>query len=182
MGETRICILARVALALFVMGTAGRAYAQPAPAAETQQRAPRWSLTTNLAFDILPVINVSAERRLSGKSGLSARAGIGRVTIHVPIGDDSTNTVVEIGAAYHYYLLGDWMSGLELGGDVRYVNAGSGKLLNIQNAVAVGAFVGYKKIFSFGLVIDVRGGGAIAFGDADNVVVPLIFIGAGWSL
>jgi hypothetical protein len=138
-------------------------------------------LTTNLVYLVLPVANVSVERAVGDSSGLSGRFGIGRVSIDLPFGDDDTNTVVEIGGEYRYYLLGGFRSGLVIGGDVRYTNAGSGALLNVENAVAVGPVLGYKHAFGLGLTIDVRLGAQIAFGEADAVIVPLVSAGLGWS-
>jgi hypothetical protein len=174
-GGGSLVVAAGLALALAPAGASAEEAAD-APAAATT-----WSVTTNLGFLILPVFNGAAEYRLGDSSSASVHAGIGRVTIDLPFGDDSTNTVFHVGGAYHHYLLGGFRHGLALGGDVRYVNAGSGKLLNVENAVAIGPFVGYKKIFDLGFTIDLRLGAQIAFGEADALISPLLHAGVGWS-
>lgn len=171
--------LSALATAALVLAAAAPARAEPPAPDERPER--RWSVTSNVIYLVLPVVNASAELRLGDSTSVAGRLGIGRVTIDVPLGGDTTNTVFEIGGEARYYLLGSFRSGLFAGGDVRFTDAGSGALLNVEQALAVGPEIGYKHTFTLGLTLELRGGAQIAFGEADNPVVPLVSLGAGWS-
>ncbi|MBU1240113.1 porin family protein [Myxococcota bacterium] len=155
-------------LALLIFASVSHAQAPvsapgPVVAPVVQQRAdlPTLSITISPLLLILPIFEVTAEMRINPQMGVALIVGGGKVTVEEALREDYTVTVYEIGAQYKYYVLGNFKSGLHLGAEMMFLKA-SGDV-NGTSAVAgglsMGAFVGYKHTFSFGLTLEAQLGG-----------------------
>ena len=95
---------------------------------------------------------------------------------------DEKRTALEFGAQGIYYLFGNFGKGTELGLDARTVRfKGDGKLMELGDGVAVGPFIGYKRIFGPGVTLEAQLGVQAAFDKDDTRAIAFAMLGAGWS-
>lgn len=136
-----------------------------------------------------PVVELTGEYRARDKVGVAGILGVG---------SSGKYSIFEIGAQTHYYLLGDFEHGMQLGGELLYVNVSGDDVVDDididNNGLSLGAFTGYKIAADFGLTANVQAGVAtvVIRGNAedsagntgsgsDKTIMPLININIGWS-
>jgi len=148
------------------------------------------SVTISPIHLVFPFIEVTSEFKMEPKVGVAAIAGIGSI-------DDFF--AFELGGQARYYLIGDFDHGMQIGGELLYAHVsdndiqGSGVSAN-SNGISLGAFLGYKIAFGFGLTFDLQGGidymivrahaedNTGATGNASGSrLYPLLNINLGWS-
>jgi hypothetical protein len=106
-----------------------------------------------------PIIEVTAERRLSPKLGAALMLGVGKFTDKPEVGAETEYDVFEAGASMREYLFGDFDRGVQIGGSIEYVKL-SGDDINGSGVAAIGngmmlsPFIGYKHTWPFGITFD----------------------------
>jgi hypothetical protein len=183
-------------LSLVVLGAAwpvSMAIAEPAPAVEgaAGPELPIASITFSPAHLAISTLEVTGEVRLAPTLSAAVVGGLGRFGSIDPFEEGGSTTVVELGAQFRWYALGDFRRGLQLGAEVLYVvlssESSSRRLLG--EGLGVGPFVGYKHVFGLGLTLDGQVGAqaiALRAGDGDSssqarTVGVLLNLNAGWS-
>lgn len=174
-----------VVACLFAVAVSSSAFAQP-PNVVHQQRLHRISFTFSPLHLILPIVEVTGEARLQPKLGVAGIVGVGSVGGFLAF---------ELGAQGRYYLFGDFDNGMQIGGEVLYVNVSttSGSIAATGNGLAVGPFIGYKFSASFGLTFDAQLGieydislasassGSTTTSAAQGGFIPLLNLNVGWA-
>ena len=122
----------------------------------------------------MPVLEITAERRLAAKVGVAAMLGAGEITASSGV-VENTFTVFELGLSARYYVLGSFNKGLQVGGAVEWLtvkgdDVNGSMLSGVGNGVLVAPFIGYKHTFSWGFTFDGQLGTAFTAirAEADN--------------
>ena len=137
-----------------------------------------------------PIVEITVERRVAPSAGMAGILGVGSYEGY---------TVFELGASYRYYLIGDFDHGMQVGGELLYVNASGdtpdNTLSDVSNGLGLSPFIGYKYAAGFGLTVELQGGvtllvagrkishnpsGQSASGEG-AAIGPLVNINFGWS-
>jgi hypothetical protein len=157
--------------AVILVGLAGGA-------ARADEDYDRVTVMLNAPYLLVPVYELSAELAVREGWGAAIRGGGGVSDLG---GED--RTIVEVGAQGIYYVLGNNNRGVQLGLDTRYVSyEDGGQLMGIGDGVAVGPFVGYKRVFGSGVTLGVQLGAQVALsGDSESPVFPFLTLGLGVS-
>jgi hypothetical protein len=133
----------------------------------------------------VPVVQLHTELALSSRWSTALRAGVGKS------GLGHEQWVAEFGGQATYYLTGNVDRGMQVGLDVRGTTyEGDGYLFGLGDGLAVGPFVGYKRVFGHGITLgaqlSVQG---VLFGEVesdnpteDRRALPYVMLHAGWSL
>lgn len=101
---------------------------------------------------------ITAEYAVKRKLGVALIGGYGRPSFEDINGNDVQLTVIEAGASARYYLFGSFDHGMQVGGEVLYINV-SGETDDVNataSGISVGPFIGYKKAARFGLTFDAQ--------------------------
>ena len=191
-------ILSFLALPSCLLGTAATASAQepPAPTMVEAEHEPddghRFYLSISPIHLLAPIVEVTAELRLSDKLGLAAVAGAGRLPLEED-GEEDSVSAFEVGSQLIAYPIGDFNHGLQVGGEIMYLHLASDgeteTLSGSAQGLAVGPFVGYKLATDVGFSFNVQAGAqyVAARGEDDegesygSAVVPLVNANLGWS-
>jgi hypothetical protein len=175
-----------VLLGLCLSWTASAQTAAPAPApapvpatpaelfpVETPARS--WAVTTSVPHLLFPILEVTVERRLSSNLGVAVMVGAGKVTAESAVGVENTFRAFELGLSARYYVLGNFASGMQVGGAIEYLGLKGDNLNNTMvsgsgSGLLVAPFIGYKHTWSGGLTFDGQlGPGFVAArAEADN--------------
>lgn len=185
----------RSLLSASLLGLALLAISSPALAQDGAEH--QLSLTLSPVHLAFPVVEVTGEYAYTRQVGLAAIVGVGNLEA---TSDDGTKTSIflyELGVQGRYYILGDFEHGLQLGVEALHVGAsGETEDSNISSSaagLAIGPFVGYKFVASFGLTVDIQGGvqyvavGASASDGEESAsasnsdTIPLLNLNLGWS-
>lgn len=125
---------------------------------------PRVALTISPLLLFLPIFELTGEVRLDQRVGVGLVAGYGKVTIDDPDvqGGKLTLDVVEAGAQFRYYVVGDFRHGMQLGAEALYLNVsgGAGTISAVADGLSLGPFVGYKFTSASGFTFDSQLGAA----------------------
>jgi hypothetical protein len=173
----------------------------PALSARAEQEPEhKLSITLSPIHLALPMVELTGEYAVQRKVGAAGIVGVGQVTVEDSLGSESTFTALELGAQGHYYALGDFDHGLQLGLEALYlyVSGDSDSDSSVSGTgagLALGPYVGYKFAASFGLTFNAQAGvqylvvkadaedadtGETAE-DGDSEVIPLLNLNVGWS-
>ncbi len=147
----------------------------PAELFPKQEESPRqWAVTISPMHFALPMLELTAERRLSPTLGVALMMGVGSVTDRDEAsGVDNKFNVIELGASARVYGLGRFEKGIQFGGAVEYIRV-TGDDINgtqargIGNGVLVAPFIGYKHTWSFGFTLEGQVGPAYSAIRADS--------------
>ena len=156
-----------------------------------------FSLTISPVHLILPIVEFTGEYALSRDFGIAAIGGYGSIQVKNSASKDIKLPVLELGAQAAYYALGSFRHGMQVGGELLWIKVSPPKDEGVTvaaNGVAVGPFLGYKFISSFGLTVFVQGGYEFLFAQAKATDatgkeieasadggLPLLNINLGWS-
>jgi len=138
----------------------------------------RVSLTLNVPYLLVPVYELNAELAVRDTWSVALRGGVGESSFL-----DDERTIVELGGQGIYYVRGDAHRGVQLGIDTRFVRyEGDGMLAGLGDGVAVGPFVGYKRVFRSGVTLGGQVGAQVAaVGESDGRVLPYVALALGVS-
>ncbi len=153
---------------------------------------PMASVTFSPILLVFPLMEITAEYRVSPMIGVALIGGFGKVKDTV---SDTGVTIWELGAQANAYVLGDFRHGLHFGAEVIYIgaSASSGKVEATASGLAAGGYVGYKWAASIGFTFvfqlgyQVAGIGATATDGTDtesrkeSQKGPLANLNVGWS-
>ena len=158
-----------------------------------------FALTVSPLHLIAPIVEVTGEGRLTGRGGLALIGGVGSLKgeVNDAFGNTSTESfgVWEVGASGRYYLVGDFDHGMQLGGEILYVDVDvEGETVSgTGSGLAIGPFLGYKVSADFGFTFDsqlgfqylaggaeAESGGQTAEEEASEVIV-LLNLNIGWA-
>lgn len=174
------CVWCGVVAVLAVLAQSGAAQAQNQDREESYRRL---TLGVNLPYLAVPVFQLHAELALTGRWSAALRAGLGKS------GVGHEQWVGELGGQATYYLTGNFDRGMQVGLDVRgTAYEGEGHLFGLGDGLALGPYVGYKRVFGYGITLgaqlSVQG---VLFGevetveDENNRVLPYLLLYTGWS-
>jgi hypothetical protein len=170
--------------------------AKPAPPAplflQPKPQPQKLSITMSPIHLFLPVLELSAEHRLSRNLGVAAMLGAGKLT---DPDTDNTFNVFEVGGSLRYYALGTFKKGMQLGGAAEYVrlkgdDLNDSMISGVGNGLLIALFVGYKHTFGSGLTLEAQLGPQLlvlrAESDdggesASNATGTYLNLNAGWS-
>jgi hypothetical protein len=125
-----------------------------------------FSLTVSPLHLLMSTGEFTGEFQLAQKHGLAAIAGFG-----TPDGVE----VLEIGASYRYYVLGNFDRGMQLGGELLMAGAVDASIDDVLPVPS--AFIGGKFTAGAGFTLD----GQLGVGILDSEVAPLLNLNLGWS-
>jgi hypothetical protein len=98
------------------------------------------SITISPIHLIFPILEATGEYRLNDKVGLAGVLGLGRIS-----DSGSTYGVFELGAQARYYVVGNFVHGMQLGAELMYVAVASDSQRTVNGqGLSAGPFVGYK--------------------------------------
>lgn len=158
-----------------------------------------FSVTFSPLHLIFPLLEVTTEYRLKDQIGLAAIVGAGQYTLKDQVGvPDTSFIVIEVGAQFRYYLLGNFNHGMQVGAEVLFVHVSGDPTSTISatgQGLAAGPFVGYKIATSVGFTFDAQLGMSrylvradasdAATGNSGNTEVakttPIVNLNVGWS-
>jgi hypothetical protein len=121
---------------------------------------PRVAVTLSPFHLALPVVHLTGEYRLGEQLGIAAIFGVGRIK-----GSSSglyeiqpTYTAFEVGGKFHYYAVGNFRHGMQVGGEVLVIHVTGADKGVSQSATGllVGPFLGYKYTAGFGLTFEAQ--------------------------
>ncbi len=182
-------------IGLVLVVTAGVAAAQPA---EQPKDGRRLTLMWAPIRLVIPVVEVTGEYRLADKLGLMLELGGGQRSV-TSGNAEATGTEYEVGAQVHYYLLGSFTRGLEIGAEVldEYVKfhepLPAGIVGVAAGGITAGAFVGYKVAMRVGFTFEAQLGARYLVADppvtgvgtptldTSDKLLPLLHINIGWT-
>lgn len=176
--------------------------AGPQPAAEEAGKIV--SLTVSPLHLVMPVVEVTAEVRLSDRFGLAALLGAGTVDVETRVGDTVVDTdtfdVFELGAQGRVYTVGDFDHGMQLGLEALWVHVSGEdlqgtKISGAGAGLAIGPFIGYKIATRVGFTFEGQLGfqymamkaeasdeeSGVSAEDSDTDLGPLLNLNIGWS-
>jgi hypothetical protein len=165
------------------------------------------SLTIAPILLILPLAEVQVEIKVDNDVSVSAILGVGEVSVVVVTSSgesistsEETFSIFEAGVQGVYYAVSDFEEGMQLGAELLYVRVGAGDssyedISAFADGLAIGPFIGYKGISSFGLTFQAQLGASylIVRGEAENsdtgetatetdsTISPRLRINLGWS-
>ena len=159
---------------------------------------PNWTLTTFPLLLVVPILEVTLERRLKRNLGVAFMLGSGSFTdkADMPGEVDNKFKVFEIGTSLRYYGLGNFQKGLQFGAAAEYVrlsgeNIGGNMVSGVGSGLLLAGFIGYKYTWSFGLTLEGQLGPSFAAiqGETDDGAVEesskrfttYINLNAGWT-
>jgi hypothetical protein len=125
-----------------------------------------FTLTVSPIHLIMETGEFTGEFALAKKHGLAAIAGIG-----VPNGQE----IIELGASYRYYVLGNFDRGMQVGGELLLageIDAEFDEMVGMPSA-----FIGGKFTTGVGFTID----GQLGVGIIEEEIAPLLNLNLGWS-
>jgi hypothetical protein len=121
---------------------------------------PRFAITLSPFHLALPVVHLTGEYRLSEQVGIAAILGAGQIkgTASGLYETAPTYTAFEAGGKFHYYAVGNFRHGMQVGGEVLVVHvSGSEKgVSESATGLLVGPFLGYKYTAGFGLTVEAQ--------------------------
>lgn len=137
----------------------------PATAAElfpVKAPSPRnWAVTISPVHFLLPVFEITGERRLSQNLGVALMIGAGSLTAKDESAGNVENTykLAEIGASVRYYGLGTFAKGMQFGGALEFIrltgdDIGGSMVSGIGSGLLLAPFVGYKHTMKLGITFD----------------------------
>jgi hypothetical protein len=147
---------------------------------------------------VLPILEVTLERRLKRNLGVAFMLGGGSITdkADMPGEVDNKFKVFEIGTSLRYYGLGNFQKGLQFGAAAEYVrltgeNIGGNMVNGVGSGLLLAGFIGYKYTFGFGLTLEGQLGPQFAAirGETDDGAVQesskrfttYVNLNAGWT-
>ncbi len=138
----------------------------------------RLSVTASVLPLLVPVFQLNAELAVRPRWSVALRGGAGRPTLW-----DQPAWIVEVGGQAIYYVRGNASGGIQLGLDTRYVGyEGDGRYFELGDGIAVGPFVGYKRVFGSGVTLGAQlGVQVVPVGEKERPVLPFLAITAGLS-
>ncbi len=161
------------------------------------------SVTLSPFLLLNPVVKVNAERRLLDKLGVAASLQVGQITVESTLNGETSETAFTTfggGVSPRYYLLGSFIHGMQLGGELGYTYVGADDvgdtgISGVGQGVNLGAFLGYKIAANIGFTFELQAGvqyliaTASAEDDAsgesasasENAILPLVNLNVGWS-
>src|SRR5690554_2048825 len=149
-----------------------------------------------------PVVEITAEFKAHEQWGLALVGGAGQVTAKDDILGDVDFSVWEVGGQLRYYVLGDFDHGMQIGGEILYVNVSNdeidtseGRFSGTGEGLGVGPFLGYKLATGVGFTFDAQLGIQRTFLQAeaehtasgtsaeeeDRDWGPIVNLNVGWS-
>ena len=154
------------------------------------------SLTISPVHLLFPIVELTGDIRVLEKLSIAAILGFGTVQLSGSFADERA-TVFEAGTQIKFYPVGDFDHAMQLGVEVLYIHVSAtldaSGVTGTGSGLALGPFIGYKWIASFGLTIDVQVGAQIAgiFAEASDgttteedsttELIPLLNLNFGWS-
>src|SRR5262245_11295208 len=132
----------------------GAAWAEPAEAGARPREEHHVAVTLSPLQLISPIVELTGEVRLPVRGDkLSAALILGGGQIE---SGGQTFTALDAGAQFRWYALGSFDRGLDLAVETLFVDvaSGGGGLDVNGQGLSVGAVVGYKYTFGFGLALD----------------------------
>ena len=169
------------------------AVARPAFADEAPPPAPQDRHLVSITFAPILLIDTTAE--FLGEVRLLHKVSVAAILAY---GRPSSIDYWEAGVQGRYYLLGGFEHGLNIGAQLMYVGGATsvGSITSVGNGLDLGAFLGYKKAFGFGLTFDIEAGvqwlavtangrdsaTGVTTSAGGNRVVPLLRLNLGWSI
>ncbi len=138
----------------------------------------RVSVSVSVLPLLVPVFQLNAELAVHPRWSVALRGGAGRPSFF-----DQPAWIVEVGGQAIYYVRGNASGGIQLGLDARYVGyEGDGRYFELGDGIAVGPFVGYKRVFGSGVTLGAQlGAQVVAVGESEQPVLPYLAITAGLS-
>lgn len=183
--------------------TVSSAFAQDTGSAATMAEPTHiMSLTFSPLHLANPVFEFTAEFKAHENWGFALIGGGGTTTAESDVIGDQTFNVWEAGGQLRYYVLGDFDHGMQIGGEILYVNISSdeietsaGSFKGLGQGLGVGPFIGYKLATKVGFTFDAQLGIQHAFARAeanhtasdtsgesqDSAWGPLLNLNVGWS-
>lgn len=146
---------------------------------------PRVALTMSPLHAVLGIAELSAEFRVSPQVGVAGIAGGGSLKL-----DGTRVSVYEAGASGRYYALGNFRTGLVVGGELIFVGASAAtEVKSVAKGLSAGAFVGGKWTARFGLTLEAQVGAqalvvegkSSTVSNGTNTVGPLLNLNIGYS-
>lgn len=127
---------------------------------------------------LVPVVALEAEVAIAERWSVGVRGGAGQFEAF-----GTTSTLAQGGVHGAYHPLGSVRRGLQLGLGARAVSTeGDAMLLGLDDGLAVGAFVGYRRVFGSGVTLAGRLGAEVPLvGEADGRVLPSLSLLVGVS-
>lgn len=143
-----------------------------------------------------------AEFKAHEKWGLALIGGAGMTSTKSAIVGEQHFMAWEVGGQFRYYLLGDFDHGLQVGGEVLYVDvydeaadSYTGNASRVRKAMGVAPFAGYKVATKLGFTFDAQLGiqrrfilaeahqtaSGSSVSDDDNAWRPILNLRVGWS-
>ena len=154
------------------------------------------SLTISPLHLILPLVELMGDFRVLDKLSIAAILGFGTVQLTGGF-EEERATVFEAGTQIKFYAIGDFDHAMQLGLEALYIHVSAtldaSGVTGTGSGLAIGPFIGYKWIASFGLTIDVQLGAQLAgiFAEASDGTtteeesttefIPLLNLNFGWS-
>jgi hypothetical protein len=163
-------------------------------AEDEAQELPRFAITLSPFHLSLPVLQLTGEYRLGEQMGIAAILGAGEIKGAASGLYEAapTYTAFEAGAKFHYYAVGNFRHGMQVGGEVLMIHvSGSNKgISESATGLLVGPFLGYKYTAGFGLTVEAqlglaREGIGASASTGDELTKSgwgaLLNLNAGWS-
>ncbi|QDG52568.1 autotransporter domain-containing protein [Persicimonas caeni] len=195
-------LILSVLVVLAVLLSAGSAFADGVGSTASAKKQTRlMSVTFSPVHLLFPIVELTGEFKADDNWGAAIIGGYGSLTQNDGVLGEQTYDVWEVGGQFRYYALGDFDHGLQVGGEVLYVNVSndietsSGTVSGTGEGVAVGPFIGYKIATDLGFTFDGQLGyqrvgiGAEAKNESSGDSVtdessdwgPLLNLNIGWS-
>jgi len=201
--HSRHLFMLKALVAAVILCAANAAFAQDTGSVATMDDPTHiMSLTFSPVHLANPIFEFTAEFKAHKNWGLALIGGGGTTTAKSDIIGDQTFNVWEAGGQLRYYVLGDFDHGMQIGGEVLYVNVSSdeietseGNFSGLGQGLGVGPFVGYKLATKVGFTFDAQLGIQHVFAKAeanhadsgtsgeseDSSWEPLLNLNIGWS-
>lgn len=195
-------LLFAMVCAMLTLG-AGSAFAKDSGSVATmKEKTHIMSLTFSPIHLLMPVVEITGEFKAHDQWSLALIGGGGSVTVKDEALGDPSFTVWEVGGQFRYYVVGDFDHGMQLGGEILYVNVdsgdietSSGRVTGTGSGVSIAPFVGYKIATKIGFTFDAQLGIALMGLGASAEAVdtgetakakdtrwgPLLNLNVGWS-
>jgi hypothetical protein len=157
------------------------------------------SITISPVHLAVAIVEAMVEYRVDDKVGMAGILGGGQITVKADDGEEMSFTVFEAGAQARYYVLGNFIHGMQVGVEVLYAYVSTKDedldVSAVGKGLAVGPFVGYKIATNSGFTFDAQLGAqymvvkASAEADStgetasasDSDVLTLLNLNIGWS-